>query len=73
MAVIIPNTIKNKGENGSHLYAIDRRMRATKLNGGPGIMGRIHPTIPAKIRINPTIIKTIMKKIPFQNSAIQVN
>jgi hypothetical protein len=30
-----------------------------KLNGGPGITGRIHPIIPAIIKIEPRIIRTI--------------
>ena len=36
-------------------------MRAEKLRIGPGIMGKMHPTMPAMAKINPITMRATVK------------
>jgi hypothetical protein len=56
---------KKFGPNGSQFLAIERNMRARKLIGGPGMMGKIHPTIPASAQRSPRMISAMAKSTPF--------
>jgi hypothetical protein len=57
-------TIKKVGLNGSQFLAKERRSRAKKLRGGPGMMGKIHPTRPINAQRTPRIISAIAKVTP---------
>jgi hypothetical protein len=50
--------------NGSQLLAKERRIRAKKLRGGPGMMGKIHPTRPMSAKSRPRMINAIAKVKP---------
>jgi len=39
----------------------ERSIRAQKLRIGPGIMGKMHPTMPAMAKINPMMMRTTFK------------
>jgi len=50
-------TIKKVWLKTCQFFIQERRIRAEKLRIGPGIMGRIHPTIPARAKINPMMMR----------------
>jgi hypothetical protein len=50
--------------NGSQFFAKERRIRAKKLSGGPGMRGKIHPTRPINAQRIPRIINAIAKVTP---------
>jgi hypothetical protein len=56
--------IKKVELNGSQFLAKERRIRAKKLRGGPGMMGKIHPTRPISAQRIPRIINAIAKVTP---------
>jgi hypothetical protein len=60
--------IKKVELNGSQFLARERRSRAKKLRGGPGMMGKIHPTRPISAQRSPRIISAIVKITPPADS-----
>jgi hypothetical protein len=59
--------IKKVELNGSQLLAKERRIRAKKLRGGPGMTGKIHPTRPMSAQRSPRMINAIVKVKPPAN------
>jgi hypothetical protein len=55
--------IRNLAPKGYQSLAYERKISAAKLNGGPGIAGKIQPTRPARARINPRTISVITKTV----------
>jgi len=49
-------TIKNVALKGSQFLAYERMSREMKVNGGPGMIGKMHPIKPETAKINPRII-----------------
>jgi hypothetical protein len=52
--------------------AIERNIRARKLIGGPGMMGKIHPTIPASAQRSPRMISAMAKSTPFVLAEVRI-
>jgi hypothetical protein len=48
---------------GSHPFTRERRIKAAKLRGGPGRKGIKHPRKPATARMNPRVIREIVRNI----------
>jgi hypothetical protein len=57
--------IRKRTLKGSHPFAQERTIRDKKLRGGPGIKGRIQPTIPARDKNNPVIISSSVTVLPY--------
>jgi len=56
--------MRNAALNGSQPLAQDTRTSARKLNGGPGITGRMEPAMPAVAARIPRIIRAVVKAVP---------
>jgi len=54
----------NAALNGSQSLAKEIRMSARKLKGGPGMTGRMEPSIPNIAARRPRIISADVKAIP---------
>jgi hypothetical protein len=59
-AVRTPMTIKKVWLKICQFFIQERRIRAEKLKIGPGIMGKMHPTMPAMAKINPMMMRTAL-------------
>jgi hypothetical protein len=57
----MPMTIKKVWLKICQLFIQESSIRAEKLRSGPGIMGRMHPAMPAMAKINPMMMSATFK------------
>ena len=57
----MPMTIKKVWLKTCQLFIQESSKRAEKLSIGPGMMGRIQPTMPAIAKINPMMMSATFK------------
>jgi hypothetical protein len=57
----MPMTIKKVWLKICQFFIQESSIRAEKLRSGPGIMGRMHPAMPAMAKINPMMMSATFK------------